>query len=102
MKRVVGLTLLGLVLTLPATARADDLAPDTWRLTYLTNAGTSEVTPSLFKVETKDGRTSGTMTAGALVLQKAEVTDFTVKGKDVRITFKVPAGEMFFQGRVGK
>src|SRR5277367_3404437 len=93
MKRVFSLALLGLVLAVPALVRANDDLAGNWALTILAPTGTTETTNFVFKLDTKEGKTTATVVASNPQMAKPQVTSFSKTEDHVRITVKFTAGK---------
>ncbi len=110
MKRVFGLALLGLVLAVPALVGANDDLSGNWVLTSLGAKGATETTKLMFKLETKDGKTTATVVSSDPQMIKPEVSAFSQNADRVRLTVKFTSGKaakaatqtQIFEGYVAK
>jgi hypothetical protein len=102
MKRVIGLAVLGLALALPALSRADDILSGTWKLTTVLPASNAETTNWLLKLETKDGKTTGTLLSANPQYKGPELVSFATRGDTVKAVVKYGAVELTFEGKVSK
>jgi hypothetical protein len=106
MKRVFGLALLGLVLAMPAPARADGITPGNWQVTTVSFNGTTEQILWLVKLDTKNDKVTATLEAGSPLLKEPSLVSFDAKGTNVRVVFKWMAGktavDVVFQGTLSK
>ena len=98
MARIFGLTVFGLVLTLPALVTADGVVPGTWKLTVLSQIG-KEQTNWLLKLENNDGKTTATLLSANPLLKAARLVSFTIADGQVRIVVESPA-QAVFEGRL--
>jgi len=105
MKRMIGLALLGLALTVSVQARADGIAAGTWRLTLLAPAGNMETTNYLLKVEVNDGKATATLASfnPGPAFKGAKLVSFTAEDQVIRVVVKTnTAAEQTFTGRLSK
>ena len=77
-----------MVLALPRLSGANDDLAGNWALTILTPTGTTETTNFVFKLETKEGKTTRCVVASNPTMIKPEVTASTRRHDHVRFTVK--------------
>ncbi len=89
---------LGLVLALAAPAPAADAVADGhYKLSYV--LGTSEATNFLIKVESRDGKLTGSVAAASNPrFNGTTVESIKADGKVLRVALKSPAGQQSFEG----
>lgn len=102
MKRMLAMLVLGACLTaLPA--RADDIAPGTWKLSTVSAVnGNIENTACLLKLETKNGKTTATLLAADPRYKNLKLVSFDSSATSVRIVLNNGATDAVFEGIVGK
>ncbi len=102
MRRVYGLALLGLVAGVSAFVGANDDLAGTWALTGLAPKGATAQTELLFKLDTKDGKTTATVVASSPQITKAEITSFAKTADHVSLTVAFSAAKGGKGGKMAK
>jgi hypothetical protein len=95
----------GMVLLVPSVVGAAEMAPaGAWKVSYLVDD--ARRTLWLLKIESKDGKWTGALTATAKGVGASTLTDFSVKDEVVRFTIKmkVQSGTLIlmYEGKVPK
>jgi hypothetical protein len=91
---------LGLMFVLAAPAVRADAPPDgNYQLSFVLG-GSIEANWWLIKLETKDGKLAGSVTDIAQNAQGSTLKTVTSDGKQVRVTFNTPRGDLVFEGQL--
>jgi len=94
LKRALCLAIVGLALSVPASAPVDGPLSGNWKIAILNSNGTGEVVNWVIKLETEDGKTTAKLVASNPDYKKAQLVRFAVEGNNVNGSFK-------FAGRKG-
>jgi hypothetical protein len=87
-----------LVLAAPAV-RADTPPDGNYQLSFVVG-GSIEANFWLIKLETKDGKLAGSVTDTARNAQGSTLKTVTSDGKEVRVIFNTPRGDLVFEGQL--
>jgi hypothetical protein len=100
MKRMLGIVVIGLCLTV-AGARGDDIVAGTWKISVIsTFNGNSETTSWLLKLENKDGKTTATLAAADPRFKAPKLVSFHADGKTVRAVLNNGFSDATFEGAI--
>jgi hypothetical protein len=95
-----GILVIGLCLTV-VPARGDDIVPGIWKISVISSAnGNVETTSWLLKLETKDGKTTGTLAAADPRFKGPKLVSFHADGKTVRAVLNNGFNDATFEGIV--
>jgi hypothetical protein len=85
-------------LALSTTVHAGGEPTDgTWKLSYFVSPS-AEVTNWIIKLDTKDGKVTGSIVAGGERARNTSISEASASGRRVKLVFKVGAAQQIFEG----